>query len=91
MFSTADESSTIDFSRAEINERALESPPNKEIGLIPVCSPSSLKNSRKDGICRSLSLERYEGSMHPRQLYKSGPFQVSNGLDIANASESSSH
>ena len=91
MFSAADVSLTIDFSRAELNEGILESPPNKGNGRIPVCSPSSLKNSRKDGICRSLSPERYGGSMHPRQLYKNGPFHISNGLDIANASESFSH
>jgi hypothetical protein len=73
MFSTADASSTIDFSKAAIDEGAVDCLPSKEIWQTPLYSPSPLKNSSKDGNCRSLSLMRYGGLAHLRQLYGSGP------------------
>jgi hypothetical protein len=91
MFSVVDASSTIDFSRATIGEGVVDSPPSKDIGQTRACSPSSLKSSRKDGICRFLSFERNEGLIHPRQLYGSGPSHVNNGLDVMIAGESSFH
>jgi hypothetical protein len=65
MFSAADASSTIDFSRAAIDEGVVESPPSKDAGQTIVCSPSPLRNSRKNGVSRSSS-ERYSGFAHPR-------------------------
>jgi hypothetical protein len=61
MFSTTDASSIIDFSRATIYKGIVDSPPSIENGRIPLCSPSPLKNSRKDGNCRSLSLDKVWG------------------------------
>jgi hypothetical protein len=52
MFSAADASSSIDFSGAAIEEGVVESPPSKDIGQTLVCSPSPLRSSRKNGICR---------------------------------------
>jgi hypothetical protein len=86
MFSATDASSTIDFSRAPIDEGIVESPPSKNVGQTNVCSLSPLRSSRKNGISRS-SLERYTGSAHPRQLY--GPSHVRNALEMTNADESS--
>ena len=54
-----------------------------------MCSPSSLKNSRKDGNYKSLFLNRYKESGHSRQLYGSRPLRVSIGLDITNAGNNS--
>ena len=89
VFSIVGVSSTIRFSRVVIDEEIVDSPPNKEIGQIPLCSPSSLKSWRKDGLHRSLTPKRYRGLTHLRQLYGSGPLRVSIGLDMTNASESS--
>jgi hypothetical protein len=87
MFSTADASSTIDFSRAPIDEGVVESPLSNDVGQTIVCSPSPLRSSKRNGICRSFS-ERYIGSAHPRQLY--GPSHVGSALEMTNAGESSS-
>jgi hypothetical protein len=89
IFSIVGVSSTIGLSRVAIDEGVVDSPPNKEIGQIPLCSPSSLKSSRKDGLHRSLSPKRYKGLTYLRQLYGSRPLRVSTGLDMTNASESS--
>jgi hypothetical protein len=86
MFSAVDASSTIDFSRAPIDEGVVESPPSKDFGQTIVYSPSPLRSSRKNGISRSSS-ERYTGSAHPRQLY--GPSHVRSALEMTNAGESS--
>jgi hypothetical protein len=89
MFSIADAYSTIDFLRAAIYEGVVDSPPSKEIGQTPLCSSSSLKSSRKDGNCGSLFPDKYGGLVHLRQLYKSGPLQMSTGLDMTNVGKSS--
>jgi hypothetical protein len=86
MFSAMDASSTIDFSRAAIDKGVVESPPSKDVGQTIVCSPSPLRSSRKNGICRSSS-KRYTGSAHPPQLC--GPSHVCSALEIMNAGESS--
>jgi hypothetical protein len=87
MFSAADASSTIDFSRATIDKGVVESPPSNDVGQTIVCSPSPLKSSKRNGICRSSS-ERYTGSAHPQQLY--GPSHVGSALEMTNVGESSS-
>jgi hypothetical protein len=87
IFSAVDASSTIDFSRAPIDEGEVESPPSNDVRQTIVYSPSSLRNSKRNGICRSSS-ERYTGSAHPRQLY--GPSHVGSALEMMNAGESSS-
>jgi hypothetical protein len=89
MFLTGNASSTIDFSRVVIDEGLVDSLSIKEIGRSSLCTPSPLKSSRQDGICMSLFQERYRGSTHPRQLYRSRPSRVSTGLDMTNAGESS--
>lgn len=91
MFLAVDASSTIDFSRAAIDEGVVDSLPREDIGQTLVCSPSLLKSSRKDGIYRSLCSEKYRESTNPHQLYGNGPSHVSNGLDMTNVGESSPH
>jgi hypothetical protein len=86
MFSAADASSTLDFSRAPINEGVVESPPSNDVRQTIVCLPSSLRSSKRIGICRSFS-ERYTRSAHPRQLY--GPSHIGSPLEMMNAGESS--
>jgi hypothetical protein len=86
MFSAADASSTIDFSRAPIDDGVVESPPSKDVGQTIVCSPSPLRNSRRNGVCRS-SFNGYIGFAHPRQLY--GSSQIRSALEMTNAGESS--
>jgi hypothetical protein len=91
IFLAVDASSTTDFSRAAIDEGVVDSLPREDIGQTLVCSPSPLKSSRKDGICRTLCSERYRGSANPHQLYGNGPSHVNNGLDMTNAGKSSPH
>jgi hypothetical protein len=86
MFSAADASSTIDFSRAPIDEGVVESPPSSDVGQTIVCSRSPLTISNKNGVYR-FRPERYTGSAHPRQLY--GPSHVGSPLEMMNVDESS--
>jgi hypothetical protein len=86
MFSAANAFSTVDFSRAPIDDGIVESPPSKDVGQTIVCSPSPLRSSRRNGVCRPSS-NGYTGSAHPRQLY--GLSQIHNAFEMTNASESS--
>ena len=56
-FSTADASSTIDFSRIGIHEGIVDSPPPKDNGQIPRWSPSPCRKPPRNKICRSLCSE----------------------------------
>ena len=86
MFSTANASSTIDFSKAAIDEGVVESPPSNDVGQTIVCLPSPLRSSKRNGIYRSSS-EKYIGSAHLQLLY--GPSHVGSALEMTNAGESS--
>jgi hypothetical protein len=91
MFSTADTLSTIDFSKAPLQEGVVDSPPSKDIVCTIVCSPSPLRNSKKDRICRSSFSERYDGSAPSRQLYSSVPSNVRSAFDVTNAGDNAPH
>jgi hypothetical protein len=91
MFSVADASSTIDLSKAPLQEGVVDSPPSKVIVCTTVCSPLPLRTSKKDRICRSSSPERYDGSAPPRQLYSSVPSHVRSTFDVTNARDSAPH
>jgi hypothetical protein len=86
LFSATEASSTIDFSRAPVDEGVVESPPSNDVGQTIVCSPFPLRSSNTNGVCRFRS-ERYTGSAHPRQLY--GPSHVGSPLEMTNVGESS--
>jgi hypothetical protein len=78
IFSAEDAFSTIDFSKAPIDDGVVDSPfcnNNKEIGM---SSPSPLKSSRWNGIGKN-SPHRYRRSRQSSQFY--GPFHVANGND----------
>jgi hypothetical protein len=91
MFSVADALSTIDFSKAPLQEGVVDSPLSKDIVCTTVCSPSPLRTSKKDRICRSSSPERYDGSAPPRQLYNIVPSHVQSAFDVMNAGDSAPH
>jgi hypothetical protein len=65
IFLAVDASSTIDFSRAPIDNGVVESPPSKDVGQTIVCSSSPLRSSRRNRVCRPSS-DGYIGSTHPR-------------------------
>jgi hypothetical protein len=52
-FSAIDASSTIDFSRARIDEGVVDNPPPKDNDQIPRCSPSPCRKPPRNKICRS--------------------------------------
>jgi hypothetical protein len=91
MFLAADASSTIDFSKASLQEGVVDSSPSKDIVCTIVCSPSPLRTSKKDRIYRSSCPERYDGSAPPRQLYSSMPSHVWSAFDVTNAGDNASH
>jgi hypothetical protein len=86
MFSAADASSTIDFSRAPIDDGVVETPPSKDVGQTIVYSSSPLRSSRRNGVCRPSS-DGYTRSAHLQQLY--GPSQICSAFEMTNAGESS--
>jgi hypothetical protein len=86
IFSAEDAFSTIDFSKAPIDDGVVDSPlcnDNKKIG---VSSPSPLKSSRWNGIGKA-SPQRYRRSRQSSQFY--GPSHVASTMEMANAGENS--
>jgi hypothetical protein len=86
IFSAEDASSTIDFSKAPIDEGIVDSPPSNDNKETVVCFPSPLKSSRWNGICKA-SPKRYRSSRQSWQFY--GPSHVASALEMTNASENS--
>jgi hypothetical protein len=64
IFSTVDASSMVDFSRTGIHEGVLDSPPPKDNGQIPRCSPSPCRKPPRNKIYRSLCSEWKIGTLH---------------------------
>jgi hypothetical protein len=86
IFSAEDAFSTIDFSKAPIDDGVVDSPlcnDNKQTG---VSSPSPFKSSRWNGI-RKASPQRYKRSRQGSQFY--GPSHVASAMEMTNASENS--
>jgi hypothetical protein len=86
IFSAEDAFSTIDFSKAPIDDGVVDSPlcnDNKQIG---VSSPSPLKSSRWNGIGKA-SPQRYRRSRQSSQFY--GSSHVASVMEMTNAGENS--
>jgi hypothetical protein len=82
IFSVEDAFSTIDFSKAPIDDGVVDSPlfnDNKKTG---VSSPSPFKSSRWNGIGKA-SPQRYRRSRQSSQFY--GPSHVASAMEITNA------
>jgi hypothetical protein len=84
IFSTEDASSTIDFSKARIDEGVVDSLPSNDNKQIVVCFPSPLKSLRWNGICKA-SPEWYTRSRQSWQFY--GPSHVASAMEMTNAGE----
>jgi hypothetical protein len=86
IFSAEDASSTIDFSKAPIDEGVVDSPPSNDNKENVVCFTSLLKNSKWNGICKA-SPERYRRSRQSWQFF--GPPHVASTMEMTNATENS--
>jgi hypothetical protein len=86
IFSAKDAFSTIDFSKAPINNGVVDSPLCNDNKQTSVSSPSPFKSSRWNGIGKA-SPQRYRMSRQSSQFY--GPSHIASAMEMTNASENS--
>jgi hypothetical protein len=86
IFSAEDAFSTIDFSKAPIDDGVVDSSLYNDNKQTSVSSPSPFKSSRWNGIGKA-SPQRYRRSRQSSKFY--GPFHVASAIEMTNAGENS--